>query len=197
MADLFIHLAIAKRYNEKHSGEIMDTTRFYDGNVMPDIVSDKEASHYGKRSNGDLIKRNLEKVGLAKFLESNSLDNDFNRGVFLHLYTDWEFYNNFLCKEYMKAVSMSDFHADIIYSGFFHDNYISKTHSVSLDMTSIKDQVEKVIAIWQKKDFERWGNKTDFGKLLFSQAELDAFIERISSVDLETLAKQITDGKQG
>ena len=87
MAGYVIHLAVAEAYIEKHPGSIKNYEEFIQGVIFPDSVSDKSITHYGEKSS---------KVNLKKFLDDKEIDNDYNKGYFLHLVTDYIFYNHFL-----------------------------------------------------------------------------------------------------
>ena len=87
MAGYVIHLAVAEAYKAKHSGDIENYEDFIKGVIFPDSVSDKSITHYGEKSS---------KVNLREFLKENDIDNDYNKVYFLHLVTDYIFYNKFL-----------------------------------------------------------------------------------------------------
>ncbi len=87
MAGYIIHLAVAEAYIRKHSEDIKDYNKFIEGVIFPDSVSDKSITHYGEKSS---------KVNLNLFLEKNDITDDYNKGYFLHLVTDYIFYNKFL-----------------------------------------------------------------------------------------------------
>lgn len=79
-----IHLAIGEKYAKKNN--IQDKRAFIEGLIKPDLI-EKQESHY------------LDENGIPKleeFLKNASLDNDYNKGYFLHLVTDYLFYNKFL-----------------------------------------------------------------------------------------------------
>ena len=198
MASINTHLAIAKRYIEKHKGEITNIIAFLDGSIAPDDTTNKEQTHYGKRTEKhDLEKINREKINLCKFLEHNTIEKDFDRGVFLHLYTDWEYYNNFLPADYIKSTSISDFNEDNPYTSDYHHDYLMDKYSLSYEATSKNNQLLDLVAGWKKRNFERWETKGIKRKILFTRTKLDAFIERISSVDLDLLAqKTLNPAKQ-
>lgn len=87
MPGYIIHLAISKKQIELSN--IQNKEEFIRGTIAPDLL--KKAgidSHYGYSSNPNL----------KKFLENNSLKFDYNKGYFLHLATDYLFYNKFLEK---------------------------------------------------------------------------------------------------
>ena len=98
MAWYVIHLAVAESYIKKHSQDIKDYNKFIEGVIFPDSVSDKSITHYGEKSS---------KVNLKKFLEKNEINNDYNKGYFLHLVTDYIFYNKFL--EYVSLNIYNDY----------------------------------------------------------------------------------------
>ena len=87
MAGYVIHLAVAEAYKVKHIDDIKNYEDFIKGVIFPDSVSDKSLTHYGEKSS---------KVNLKEFLRENEIDNDYNKGYFLHLVTDYIFYNKFL-----------------------------------------------------------------------------------------------------
>lgn len=73
MPGYVIHLSVANRYIEKHPEEIKDHNKFIEGVISPDGVTDKSITHYGPKSS---------KVNLKLFLESNEINDDFNKGYF-------------------------------------------------------------------------------------------------------------------
>jgi hypothetical protein len=87
MAGYVIHLAVAEQYIRKHKDENNNYEEFINGVIFPDSVKDKSKTHYGSESS---------KSNLYNFLLDKSLDTAFNRGYFLHLLTDYIFYNKYL-----------------------------------------------------------------------------------------------------
>ena len=203
MPYVFTHFAIAKIYLEKNkdTGIVKNSQDFFDGNILPDIVKESGGgnSHYGDRSEQvDLVKHNREKIDLKKFLEQNLMDNDLNLGKFLHLYTDWEFYNNFLSIEYMKTITMEQFSKDFRYTTFLYEEYLGKKYGLSIEMTSFDKTLREVMKKFEMCDFEKRGyNGFSNAKTLYTAEQLDDFIERIASVDLHAVAKDIrqSDGE--
>ena len=88
MAGYVIHLAVAKEFARKYPNEINNYNDYIDGVIYPDNVLDKSITHYGQKSS---------KVNLKEFISKNNLETDFNKGYFIHLLTDYIFYNHFLC----------------------------------------------------------------------------------------------------
>ncbi|MBO4726038.1 MAG: hypothetical protein J5598_00365 [Clostridia bacterium] len=84
MPSQMTHLAIAKRYLEKHPQIIKDVQRFLDGNVLPDLNPDKAVSHCGDRSEKyDILKHNRKKVNPIKFMATHDMRDDLNKGQYL------------------------------------------------------------------------------------------------------------------
>ena len=81
MPSQIIHLAIAKKYMQKHPGVIKDEQAFIDGNILPDLNPDKAVSHCGiRREMHNLVKRNQEKVNPQKFAETHDMSLELNQG---------------------------------------------------------------------------------------------------------------------
>ena len=87
MAGYVIHLAVAEEYLRNHKDNKEDYNEFIEGVIYPDSVKDKSETHYGEISND---------ANLYEFLQDKNIDNSFNRGYFLHLLTDYLFYNHYL-----------------------------------------------------------------------------------------------------
>lgn len=97
MAGYMIHLAVGYIYSQNN--KIEDLQSFYKGIIAPDMVTDKTKSHYGPNSSNP---------GLNKYIELNSITNNYNEGYFLHLLTDYLFYNKFLKGWYSEIYSDYD-----------------------------------------------------------------------------------------
>lgn len=86
MPGFVIHIAVAKEYLKKHNNNEYDD-EFIKGNILPDLTDDKTKTHYGKSPTY---------TNLKEFLLHNKLNNSLNKGIFLHLITDYLFYNYYL-----------------------------------------------------------------------------------------------------
>lgn len=94
MPGYVIHVAVAQEYLKKHKNN-EDIVEFVKGSIAPDMIKPKSESHYGKSP---------AYTNLKNFLETNTLENSFKKGFFLHLITDYLFYNHYLdvlSKEYI------------------------------------------------------------------------------------------------
>lgn len=83
MAGYVIHLAVAEEYLRKTRVK-ENYDEFIKGIIAPDNVKDKSITHYGAKSS---------ETHLDRFFEDRDLTTSFNRGYFLHLVTDYIFYN--------------------------------------------------------------------------------------------------------
>ena len=87
MPGYVIHLAVAEEYLKKHPIPKENYTDFIQGVIFPDSVTDKSLTHYGNGSS---------ESNLYKFLLQNQIIDSFKRGYFLHLLTDYLFYNKYI-----------------------------------------------------------------------------------------------------
>lgn len=85
MPGYIIHLAVGKIYSKNN--KIEDIKNFEKGIVEPDMAENKSESHYGPNSSHP---------DLNRFIKINGISNSYNEGYFLHLVTDYLFYNKFL-----------------------------------------------------------------------------------------------------
>lgn len=120
MAGYIIHIAIAQEYLKKHNRDY--DIDFIRGSVIPDFTCDKSQTHYGKSP---------AYTNLKGFLNKNEVTNSKKEGEFLHLVTDYLFYNY-----YLKLFNKEDLHHDY---DILNKNIIDK-YDVSI-IEEIKDKV--------------------------------------------------------
>lgn len=187
-----IHLAIGKRYIEKQKNKkdvIKNENSFYNGLVAPDLVNDKKISHYTTETNkNNLEKYLLGKVRLDLYLKDNKVETDFEKGVFLHLLTDYLFFNKFFEKEFIKNIDYQDFVRDLYYSYEMTNEYLNKKYNI--DFSIFGDRLEKNIRK-NKKEKKLEDSDLKEKKLIFSEKDLDEFIEKISSINIKELENEI------
>lgn len=118
MPCLAIHLAVAKKYLEKHQKENYD--EFILGTIAPDIdftninnyikgvTDDKSTHHFGiNNQSGSLVDYMRDKVNFNLFFASNDINTSFLRAYFLHLLCDYCFLDNCGKKE-VNELSFND-----------------------------------------------------------------------------------------
>ena len=158
MPGYIIHIAIAKEYFKKHekNQDKHNFKEFVSGSIAPDFTTNKQQTHYGKSP---------AYTNLYKFLENNNLDTVFNKGVFLHLVTDYLFYNYYLDKLYKPQ----------IYDDYDYSNkQIIEKYELEVP-NEIKDKI-----------FFKVGTP-----LNFSMELIDKMIEEISNQNLEDIALEV------
>ena len=158
MAGYVIHLAVAEEYIRKHPQEIDNYDEFIEGVISPDGVQDKSQTHYGEESG---------KVNLKKFFDERDIKDSFNKGYFLHLVTDYIFYNKLLdC--YSK---------DIIYNDY---DILNKTIITKYNV-KIPEKVKKFAGYAEGKT-----------KILHLEDVIE-FIDKVSSFILENIKSGVLD----
>jgi len=188
MAGFHIHLAIAKRYAEKNN--IRETAELYRGTVAPDLVDNKSISHYsGQQDNTKLIEYLANKIGLYDYLKNHTVDNDYEIGVFLHLVTDYLFFNNFIDKGYLGKVTYADFCKDLYTSYDITNDYLLEKYKI--DFGELRETLESNISK-SKKDKK---TENSVGNTIFSTEQLDSFIEYVSNIDLKQYEEKIRKAK--
>ena len=183
-----IHLAIGKRYIEKQKNIIKNENSFYNGLVAPDLVTDKKVSHYKAETNTSNLEKYLQgKVRLDLYLKENKVETDFEKGVFLHLFTDYLFFNEFFKKEYIKNITYQDFVRDLYYSYEKTNDYLNKKYNI--DFSIFGDRLIKNI----EKNKKEKNLKEDMKnrKLIFSEKDLDEFIEKVSSINIDEVVMRL------
>lgn len=183
-----IHLAIGKRYIEKQKNIIKNENSFYNGLVAPDLVTNKKVSHYTAETNTSNLEKYLQgKVRLDLYLKENKVETDFEKGVFLHLFTDYLFFNEFFEKEYIRNTTYQDFVRDLYYSYEKTNDYLNKKYNI--DFSIFGDRLIKNI----EKNKKEKNLKEDMKnrKLIFSEKDLDEFIEKVSSINIDEVVMRL------
>ena len=187
MPCLAIHLAVAKKYLEKHNNENYDD--FILGTIAPDInldnindyikgvSTDKVSHHFGiEYHDGNLIQYMKNKVNLNSFFELNDINTSFLRAYFLHLLCDYFF----LDKCAKKDVNNMPFN-DAVKIGTNDYDLITPILIKKYDLI-IPSQIEHILA--------RKGE----GEIKLLDLELvDNFINEMSNMDLYEIRKKYTD----
>jgi len=187
VASFSIHLAIAKRYIEKQKS-IKNIDEFYNGVIDVDLAKDKVKSHYGIEEGDNVIKDLKNKVLLYEYLKINNINTDYQKGIFLHLITDYLFFNNFLDKKYLQEVSDYNFARDLYYSYIMTNEYIDKKYKI--------DYSKNIKKIKTNKNLKEIDIYNEHSKNILSLEKLDSFIENISNIDLDKYRTKIIQNKR-
>ena len=185
MASFNIHLAVGKRYIEK-TKIIKDEKEFYKGIIEPDLVNDKKISHYtGIQDKNDLFSYLSQKVQLNEYLKNESINSDYQKGVFLHLITDYLFFNNFFDYNYLSKISYSEFCKDLYYSYDITNDYLEEKYKI--DYTEFLNQIKNNI----EKDKKEKNTFNEIRINILPLDNLDNFIEYVSNINLEEYKNKI------
>lgn len=178
MPSLDIHIAIARKYLKEHN-DIQDEIAFIKGNLEPDLVADRNASHFTKKGNKDNLLNILKnKIQLHEYLKTVKISDDYEKGYFLHLVTDYVFFNDFLDKDYIKNKDYSNFKKDLYYSYNMVHNYLNNNYDI--DYHPFENEIKKRISTSQidaNYNGEKRTNIIPFDKL-------DDFINEIVEKDI-------------
>lgn len=155
MPGYVIHLAVAESYLKKHKEKNEDYNEFIEGVIFPDSTKIKSETHYGDKSS---------ESNLYEFLKVHELNSSFERGYFLHLLTDYLFYNRYIDKISEKIYNDYD---------VLNDRLIEKYHVVLPE--KVKNQV-----------FSKEGEL-----YILSMELLDKLIDDISNYDLEKVSEEV------
>lgn len=159
MPSYAIHLAVAEEYLRKNEKQTEEYEQFMKGVIYPDSTSDKSQTHYGRCSS---------ESNLFEFLQENTLTDSFKRGYFLHLLTDYLFYNK--CIECWSKDIYSDY--DIL------NEQLTKTYSVVVPEEAKKNYI----------CFEH-----DSKLKILSLPVVEKFIDKVSDLDIDTVAKEVEE----
>lgn len=168
MASFIIHLAATNEYLKRNN--IKNKEDFILGVLSVDLAEDKIKSHYTKTTDkSDLLKFLEGKVSLEDYLQENSVNTDYDRGVLFHLITDYEFYTNFFDIDKLSVIDYPTFKQYI-----YHDY-------LSVD-AKVKDKYNVVLPeVIKKYDIPSSGEKC----YLIDENKLDDFIIRLANTNLD------------
>lgn len=186
MASFNIHLAIGQRYIEKNG--FLDEKEFLRGIIEVDLTDNKKKTHYtGFNNQNNLLLWAKERVLLNKYLEKENINTDYQKGVFIHLITDYLFFNKFFNDNYYKNISYREFCKNLYYSYDNIDEYLERKYKI--------DYMEFIEEIKLNKAKYRNINKVynKIGKSIISIKEIDSFIEYVSDINLEKYKDKIIE----
>ncbi|MEG2011402.1 MAG: hypothetical protein RR067_05290 [Bacilli bacterium] len=185
MASINIHYAIGKRYIEKNN--ITDKESFLKGVIEPDLKKNKDKSHYSNKGEYLLfLDFAKNKVILPKFLNKNDITSDYKKGIFLHLLTDYLFFNHYFPEKITKNVLKEDFLNDLYFSYYENNDYLIDKYNINFG--KLEKKVNKNLEVFKKR---RYNNLSIQGKNILDNQELNKFIEDTSSINLEDYKEKI------
>ena len=125
-----IHLAIAKKYLETHTS--LNYRDVIAGTLYPDAADNNDESHYTNLNRGtDNVSHVRGKVNLYSFLKDHETLNDFEFGWFLHLVTDYLFFEECFTSKYLLENSYEQFCKDL-YFAYNHLNlYLTEKYNIT------------------------------------------------------------------
>lgn len=188
MAGFHIHIAIGKVYLKNNV--INDTKAFFRGIIDPDL-GDKDITHYTDRNRdkNNLIDYLAKKVNLYDYLLENNIDNDYQKGFFLHLITDYLFFNKFFDKDYLKKTNYDTFVKDLYYSYDINNRYLLEKYN--LNDFLFKDVIEEAI----KKSCAKYENCQEKRTNILNNRKVDRFINEVANINLEDYLRKVLENK--
>lgn len=155
MPGYVIHLSVAEEYLKKHDKK-ENYSEFIEGVIFPDSITNKSLTHYGPSSS---------QVNLYNFLKEHELNDSFTRGYFLHLLTDYLFYNKYI-----------NFFSKDIYNDYdILNKELIKKYDVKLP-----DKVKKYVFF-----------KEDMELKILSYPLIERFIKDVSDMHIDKLIIEI------
>lgn len=97
MPGIMYHLAFAEEVH-RHIKRDVDDVQFFSGNLIPDLVLDKKASHYRIPASVEGFYVPDMKVVRAELYDKND---PIKLGIFCHLYLDYHFIENYIIPEFI------------------------------------------------------------------------------------------------
>jgi hypothetical protein len=184
MPSFQMHLAVSKKYLQKNEGQITNIKEFFNGTIAPDLTDDKMKTHYSLPPvEGDFISNIQNKVDVNQLFKL-PIDNDFEKGVFLHLLTDYIFYNYYFTTEFLKNTTHDDFSANLYASYDFTTKWLDDTYGFSNIETDFNEQMKQSIIDLRT----RRPDILSAGKNILTDTDkLVRFIDFVSSFDLQEL----------
>ena len=191
MPCIAIHLAVAKKYLEKHPDEKYN--EFILGTIAPDITlddvnkyingvfTDKNSRHFGTNNKtDDIIEYMKNKVDFKKFFEINDINSSFLRAYFLHLVCDYYFFGEYITSDKLKGLSFMD----AVKLGYSDYDLITakliKKYNLNIPM-----EVKDLISMKEEGDLQ-----------IIDEVMVDNFINEMSNIDLYDRKKLLTSNSK-
>ncbi len=183
MPCLAIHLAVAKKYLEKHPEENKD--EFILGTIAPDInlpdigklikgvSEDKNSYHFGLNFKANnIIEYMKKKVDFSLFFQSNDINTSFLRAYFLHLICDYRFFG-----EYIEDKRLIDLSFDEAIKIGYNDYNLITPKIISKYKLDIPEQIIEIISGKGEGKMELLDENLVY-KFIDEMADLDLYNEK-------------------
>ncbi len=179
MPSLDIHIAIARKYLQMYS-DVKDVTSFIKGTLAPDLAVNRSASHYAITIQGPVTTLKIlnNKVDLKAYLQDKSVANDYEKGYFLHLLTDYLFFTTFFSQDLLQNMAYPDFKKNLYYSYNLLQNHLQTNYDIDYHPFA-KEAEERIITSQVNANY--YGEKR---KNIIPPAKLDEFINHILQNDV-------------
>lgn len=179
MASSVIHLAVAKKFLEKNPN--LNKKEVLKGSLYPDTVK-KDISHYTDLNRGtDNVSHLKGKVNLYSFLLDHENLNDFEIGWFIHLVTDYLFFDECFTENYLLTHTYDEFRDELYTSYDYTNNYISEKYNITME------------------DYESYPNEyypgKEYQECLFTKEMLDNLINHAGNINLSVYIEKIKKHK--
>ncbi len=178
MASPAMHLAIAKKYIERHNN--LNYKEFIKGTLYPDAETNNIKLHYPKSSiMGEFAIGVYDKVNLYAFLTDYPKLNDFELGYFLHLVTDYLFFHECFTRDYLMNTKCEQFCKELYHAYDCLDSYLFAKYHIT------------------KEDYKAYPSEyypgIPYEECLLSKDFVDNFIKRVSYIDLDKFINKIRE----
>ncbi len=172
MASTSMHIAIAKKYLEKHPD--LDYFEFIDGAIYPDESNNKDPLHYSGKDRTGTNRHILDqKVNLYDFLkerEGKELTT-FELGWFQHLVADYLFFGECFSDDYLSSKTFKEFIGELYYAYDRINLYVKDKYNITRED-------------YMYAPFDKYPNMP-YEDCILPRELVDSFIDRVSSIDLQ------------
>ena len=183
MPSLTIHIAVGMEYLKNFN--IFDKPQFLDGIMAPDLIGrqgkiQRMQSHFSDKFFDNMTLEEVCKahVNLYSYLSQTEIKNDYDKGYFLHLATDYLFYNKFVFEKIFKKDKS------------FQTLKNSSDISLYDDYNCVDKHIETKYNVDNSKN--PWAGKGKEGEpKYFTKTDLYEFIDICSKIDLKKLKEKV------
>lgn len=190
MAGFNIHLAIGKKYIENNNN-IKDINEFYNGVVAPDLEPDKIISHYTSCTDKSNLEYYLSKrIELYDYLIHNNINDDYDKGVFIHLITDYLFFNHFFDKKYINSIDINKFNNDLYHSYDNTDKYLEDKYELK------KINIYNKLMEYKNKSKKQKNTTYENGVDILPINKLEKFIDKVSKININKYRVKLLNNKK-